>query len=73
MSEMKNLLTYEDLAEVLSIPINTIKTWGSSFPDKLPPKMKIGGRNVRFHPDTVNAWLKAKDAQGQKLFGGGRV
>jgi hypothetical protein len=30
--------------------------------------MKLG-RNVRFHPDTVTNWLKAKDAQGQRLFG----
>jgi hypothetical protein len=27
------------------------------------------GRRVRFHPDTVANWMKAKDAQGQRYFG----
>jgi excisionase family DNA binding protein len=62
------LLTYEDLAEVLNLPISTVRTWGSLEPDKLPPRMKLG-RNVRFHPDTVENWIKAKNAQGQRLFG----
>jgi DNA-binding transcriptional regulator YiaG len=67
MDNMK-LLTYADLAEILNTPVNTLKDWGSRAPENLPPKMKLG-RNVRFHPDTVTNWLKAKDAQGQRLFG----
>ena len=67
------MLTYEDLAGVLSMPINTVRNWGSNTPEKLPPKMKIGSRNVRFHPDTVAAWLKAKDARGHKLFVTGKT
>jgi DNA-binding transcriptional regulator YiaG len=67
MQQLK-LLTYEDLAEILNTPVNTIKDWSRKAPDRLPPRMKMG-RNVRFHPDTVTNWLKAKDAQGQRLFG----
>jgi predicted DNA-binding transcriptional regulator AlpA len=65
---MQKLLTYDDLAELLSLPPGTVKWWGSTAPDKLPPKMKIG-RSVRFHPDTVANWMKAMDAKGQKYFG----
>lgn len=67
MQQLK-LLTYEDLAEILNMPVNTLHEWNTRHPDRLPPKMKLG-RNVRFHPDTVTNWLKAKDAQGQRLFG----
>lgn len=66
---MDKLLTYEDLAEMLATPVSTLKTWASRHPDRLPPRMKIG-RNTRFHPATVANWMKAKDAVGQRLFGG---
>lgn len=63
------LLTSEDLSEVLGIPVSTIRTWHLRSPDKLPPCVKLG-RLTRYHPDTVQGWLKAKDAKGQRLFGG---
>lgn len=62
------LLTYSDLAEILATPVNTLKDWGCRAPENLPPKIKLG-RNVRFHPETVANWIKAKDAKGQRLFG----
>jgi predicted DNA-binding transcriptional regulator AlpA len=65
---MQKLLTYDDLAELLGLSPGTVKVWGSTAPDKLPPRMNIG-RRVRFHPDTVANWMKAKDAKGQKYFG----
>lgn len=62
------LLTLKDLSGVLQIPEATLRNWFYRYPDKLPPFMRIG-RSVRFHPETVAKWIKAKDARGQKLFG----
>lgn len=62
------LLTYQDLSDKTQIPVSTLKTWASRSPDSLPPRVKIG-RMIRFHEDTVDRWLKAKDAKGQKLYG----
>lgn len=65
---MTTLLTYEDLAEILQVSPLTLRSWKSRSPEQLPPSVQLG-RRVRFHPDTVDRWLKAKDARGQKLFG----
>ena len=62
------LLTYQDLSEIMSVPVSTLKTWSVKDPESLPPRVKVG-RLVRFHSDTVERWLKAKDAKGQKLYG----
>lgn len=62
------LLTYEDLAEILSMSPSTLKTWASRKPESLPPMIKLG-KSIRFHPDTVERWIKAKDAKGQKFYG----
>lgn len=65
---MLKLLTLEDLAEILQMSPHTLQSWRTRAPDLLPPSVQIG-RNVRYHPDTVERWMKAKDAKGQRLFG----
>lgn len=66
---MLTLLTYKDLSAMLQVPEATLKDWKVRHPDKLPPYLRIG-RNVRWHPETVEKWLHAKNAKGRKLFGG---
>ena len=65
---MTTLLTYDDLAAVLQTTPLAVRKLRSRSPERLPPAVLVG-RNVRFHPDTVEGWLRAKDAKGQRLFG----
>jgi len=62
------LLTYDDLAAILQVSRRTLLNGFSKDPDRYPPRIYIGPRQIRFHPETVEKWLAAKDAKGRRLF-----
>lgn len=57
---LKELLTIKDLQEKLQVSRQTINNWRSAG---MP--YKTIGRNVRFDPDDVSAWINQQD-EGNK-------
>jgi excisionase family DNA binding protein len=55
----KKLLTIDELAEMLSVSKNTIYAWTH---ERRIPHVKLG-RNVRFNPEKIEAWLKKKEVK----------
>jgi excisionase family DNA binding protein len=49
------LLTSDELAKYLSIPVSTIRQWPSR--DKGPRRMKVG-RHVRYRVGDIREWLE---------------
>ena len=62
------LLSVEELAEMLQVPIATVYRWQSRGDG--PTGMRIG-RYVRFDPGDVASWLEGRKASG-RLGGRGR-
>ncbi len=50
------LLTPIQLAEILSVPVDTLRSWRSRGVG--PPALKVG-RFVRYQPADVQAWMAA--------------
>lgn len=48
------LMTIEDLADFLQVPVKTIYNWG---PGKRPRAIRVG-RSLRFRMTDVEAWLE---------------
>ncbi len=53
----KGLLSPEDLAEFLHLPVSTIYRWRSTRSG--PPGFRIG-KHVRFSPEDVARWLESQ-------------
>jgi excisionase family DNA binding protein len=53
------LLSVEEVAELLQVPVNTIYRW--RFRGEGPTGMRIG-RYLRFDPRDVASWLEARKA-----------
>ena len=53
----RQLLTIEELAEQLQVPVNTIYRWNSSGGG--PVRRKVG-RNVRYDQKDVDKWLDSR-------------
>jgi len=51
------LLTTEELAKYLGVPIGTIYRWRTMGTG--PPAMRVG-RHLRFRKDEVDAWLETR-------------
>jgi predicted DNA-binding transcriptional regulator AlpA len=49
------LLSVADLAEVLSVPENTVRYW--RLAGKLPEPVRLGHRLIRWDPRDIAAWL----------------
>ena len=58
---LNRLMTYEQMAEALSVNPGTLRNWVSQ---DFVPHVKIG-RLVRFDPIAVEQWLKKRIHQGR--------
>jgi excisionase family DNA binding protein len=53
----RQLMTIEELADQLQVPVNTIYGWRSR--GEGPPGFKVG-RYVRYEPEDVDKWLDSR-------------
>lgn len=51
------LWTFEEVADYLNVPVNTLKWWRTR--GEAPPFIKIG-KTLRARPADVEAWLTAR-------------
>lgn len=58
----ERLLTIEDLAEVLGLPVSTLRRWRRK---RTGPRGVRVGKHLRFRPGDVDAWLE-KQADPQQ-------
>jgi excisionase family DNA binding protein len=56
-----NLMSPDDLAQLLNVPVRTLGQW--RYLRQGPPYLKVG-RHVRYHPDEVEGWLRTKSHGG---------
>lgn len=56
MARTEELLTYGELAELLSVSPQTLRNWRRQ--GRGPRATKVGARLVRFHREDVDAWLE---------------
>jgi len=53
-SGWERLLTVEDVAELLAVPVRTLYTW--RYRGEGPPALKLGG-HLRYEPAALRRWL----------------
>lgn len=56
-------LTVEELAELMRLPVASVRKYASSNPERLPPRFPTFGRRIIWHKDDVIAWIE----KGRKL------
>lgn len=56
---MEKLLTPEDLAELLGVPVATLYQW--RYKGTGPQAIRVG-RHIRWRPAQVDAWLSTRGA-----------
>ena len=54
------LLTAEQVAELLSVHVMTVRKWADA--GRLPPPVRIGPRAVRWRSEAIDRWVDALDA-----------
>lgn len=59
---MAALMTIEELAAELKVPVKTIYDWRSRTPQYGPPAIKVG-RYLRWKPEVVDAWIDAQEPE----------
>jgi excisionase family DNA binding protein len=57
------LLTAEELADLLQVPVKTLYVWRGK--NEGPPACKVG-RWLRYRPDDVDAWLNQRANGGAR-------
>ena len=62
------LITLVHLADMLGLTPKALRQRLYRNPDDYPPVVSLGPRTRRFDKDTVDRWLRAKNAKGHKLF-----
>lgn len=60
MKPLDRLLTVEDLAEYLDVPVSTVYAW--RYRRQGPPGFRVG-RHLRFRWSDVERWIKDRIAQ----------
>lgn len=55
--EIEQLLTTEQVAELLQIPVDTVRWWRKR---RRGPKSVLIGKHARYRPEDVRAWLNAQ-------------
>ena len=60
MEQLDRLLTVEDLAEYLDVPVSTVYAW--RYRRQGPPGFRVG-RHLRFRWSDVERWIKDRIAQ----------
>ena len=63
MESLDRLLTVEDLAEYLGVPVNTVYAWRYHLQG--PPGFRVG-RHVRFRWSDVKAWIEDRIAETRR-------
>jgi predicted DNA-binding transcriptional regulator AlpA len=58
--DMERLLTPDEVAALLQKPVRTLGQWRYQ---KLGPRYLRTGREVRYRPEDVEAWVKEQAAQ----------
>ena len=61
--QVEELLSTEDVADVLGIPLATLRKW--RFEGRGPKGFRIG-RHVRFRPSEVQRWIEDQEAKSRK-------
>jgi len=64
MKQLAELLTYEQMAQILQVSPGTLRNWVSQG---FIPHIKIG-RAVRFDPKVIEAWLQKRSHPGRIRF-----
>ena len=62
---MDKLLSAEELAELIGVPLGTVYKW--NYAGGGPPMIKVG-RHARYRPGDVDRWLEEK-ARNSARFG----
>lgn len=57
---LEPLLTLDEVAELLAVPVRTLYTW--RYRGEGPPALKIGG-HLRYDPAALRRWLDAISKQ----------
>ena len=60
LTPIATLLTITDLVRILGKTKKTIYHLLSRHPEALPPRMKMPGRALRWHPEVVEAWIRTR-------------
>jgi len=55
--DLEQLLTTEQVAELLQVPVETVKWWRKR---RSGPKSVPVGKHARYRPEDVRAWLEAQ-------------
>ncbi|MEE8485323.1 MAG: helix-turn-helix domain-containing protein [Acidimicrobiia bacterium] len=64
MDSLDRLLTVEDFAEYLGVPVATIYAW--RYHHQGPPGFRVG-RHLRFRWSDVEAWIEDRIAQTRHI------
>jgi excisionase family DNA binding protein len=59
MADQDELLTVDELADLLKVTRQTIYAWRADRTTG-PPAIKVGGNRLRFRRRDVDAWLDAR-------------
>ena len=57
---MERLLTTQEVADLLQVPVTTIYQWRHQGKG---PKGYVVGRHIRFRPEDVDSWLDEQKRQ----------
>lgn len=60
---MKQLLTIEQVADLLQVPVDTLYYWRST---KYGPQAMKVGKYLRWRPDAIDAWLVSLEEAAPK-------
>lgn len=58
---IRNLLTTDEVAEILQVSPRTLASWRTHYPDD-PRFVRIGGRAVRYRAEDIEAFIKSQDS-----------
>lgn len=56
---IRNLLTANEVAEILQISPRTLASWRAKYPDELP-FVRVGG-SIRYRPDAVEDFVDSQE------------
>jgi excisionase family DNA binding protein len=57
-NEVEKLLGYEEVSELLGIPVNTLRVW--RWQQRGPQSFKVG-KLVKFRPSAVQRWIEKQE------------
>jgi excisionase family DNA binding protein len=57
---LEPLMTTDELATFLRVPVRTLEAWRQARPPKGPPFLRVGGQ-IRYRPEAVQEWLNRQE------------